>query len=63
MTQHTPGPWVSHNPNTATYDTPDGTKVPVELADNVECLADVLHIVQIREEQRATIAKATGEAT
>lgn len=56
--KHTPGPWVSHNPLTQTYDTKDGTKVPTELADCAECMADVIHIAGIREKQRAAIAKA-----
>lgn len=44
--------WVTYNPLTATYDTPDGTSVAAELADNVQCLADVLHLAQIRAKQR-----------
>lgn len=60
--QHTPGPWVRFNPATQTYDTPDGTRVAVELVDSVVCLADVLRIACIREDQRAAIAKATGSA-
>ncbi len=44
--------WVKYNPLTATYDTPDGTKVAQELADSAECLADVLHIANVREKQR-----------
>ena len=45
--------WVKYNPRTATYDTPDGTSVAAELVDNVQCLSDVLHIAQIRANQRA----------
>jgi hypothetical protein len=45
--------WVTYNPLTATYDTPDGTSVAAELVDNVQCLADVLHIAAIRAKQRA----------
>jgi hypothetical protein len=45
--------WVTYNPLTATYDTPDGTSVSAELVDNVQCLADVMHIAQIRAKQRA----------
>ena len=45
--------WVTYNPLTATYDTPDGTSVAAELVDNVQCLADVLHIAHIRAKQRA----------
>lgn len=44
--------WVTYNPATATYDTPDGTSVAAELVDNVQCLADVLHIARLREKQR-----------
>ena len=52
--------WVTYNPLTATYDTPDGTKVAAELVDSVQCLADVLHIAQIREAQRSAMAAAGG---
>lgn len=48
-------PWVRHNHLTATYDTPDGTRVAQEVVDNVESLADVLHVATIREDQRATL--------
>lgn len=44
--------WVTYNPATATYDTPDGTSVAAELVDNVQCLADVLQIATIRDKQR-----------
>jgi len=47
--------WVAYNPNSATYDTPDGTSIPEELIDNAQCLADVLHISIIREKQRAAM--------
>lgn len=62
MSKHTPGrlttpdSWLRYNALTHTYDTPDGTTVPTELADNVECLADVLRIADIRASQRAAIA-------
>lgn len=46
-------PWVQFNPLTHAYETRDGTTVGAELADNVECLVDVLHIATIREQQRA----------
>jgi len=52
--------WVRYNPATATYDTPDGTRVAAELVDNVACLADVLYIALIRKEQREAIAKDSG---
>lgn len=48
-----PVAWVKYNHLTDTYDTPDGTKISSELADNVACVADVLHIASIRENQRA----------
>lgn len=41
-----------YNVLTATYDTPDGTKVAAEIVNNVHCLADVLHICDIRQKQR-----------
>ncbi len=62
MNKHTPEPWVRYNPNTVTYDTPDGTEIPAERTDNVECLADVFYIAHVREKQRAAIAAAKGEA-
>lgn len=48
--------WVTYNPMTNTYDTPDKTSVAAELVDNVQCLADVLLITQIRTKQRAAPA-------
>jgi hypothetical protein len=45
--------WVTYNPLTNTYDTPDSTSVAAELVDNVQCLADILNIAQIRAKQRA----------
>jgi hypothetical protein len=50
-------PWVVFNNCTQTYDTRDGTKVAAELVDNVQCLADVLRISLIREDQRAALKK------
>lgn len=47
--------WVKFNPLTATYDTPDGTKVPEELADNAQSIADLLHTADVRAQQRAAI--------
>lgn len=44
--------WVKFNPLTQAYETPDGTAVAAELADNVHSLADVLAICAIRERQR-----------
>lgn len=37
---------------TQTYDTQDGTKVAAELVENVQCLADVFVITNIRQDQR-----------
>lgn len=51
--------WVLLNPHTMTYDTRDGTRVAVELVDNVRCLADVLRIAQIRDEQRQQLSVTT----
>lgn len=53
--------WVFFNDLTMTYDTPDGTKVAAELIDNAQCLADVLYIAIIRQEQRDAIKKATEQ--
>ncbi|HET8694999.1 MAG TPA: hypothetical protein VFM33_10065 [Aquabacterium sp.] len=53
--------WVTYNPQTATYDTPDGTSVPAEIVDNCWCLADVLRVCQLRTEQRAA-QQSKGEA-
>ena len=44
--------WVTFNPITMTYDTPDGTSVVAEVVDDAQCFADVLRIAQIRETQR-----------
>jgi hypothetical protein len=54
--KHTHDDWVRYNPATATYDTPDGTSVAAEIVENACCLADVLRIARLREEQRAAIA-------
>ena len=54
--------WVTYNPLTATYDTPDGTAVAAELVESVQCMADLLNIAQIRAEQRTDdTAPAAGE--
>ena len=58
MSKHTPGPWVRFNPLTQSYETRDGTSVAAEVIESVKCLADVLRIASIREDQRAAIAKA-----
>ena len=44
--------WVKYNPLMHTYDTPDGTMVSAELVDSAQCMADVLHIANIRAQQR-----------
>ena len=56
----TPEPlvWVFFNEKTATYETRDGTKVAAELADEVTCFAEVLHIAKIRGDQRAAAIRA-----
>jgi len=59
--KHTPGPWVIYNHLTDTYDTPDGTKVPAMLVSSAQRLVDVMHIAQMREAQRAAIAKAQSQ--
>jgi hypothetical protein len=52
-----PLPWVRFNPLTSCYETPDGTQSAVELVDTAQCLADVLHIADIRSRQRETATK------
>lgn len=52
-----PADWVQFDPLTHTYVTGDGTRIAAEIADNVQCLADVLRISVIREQQRAAIRK------
>lgn len=44
--------WTRYNPLTCSYETPDGTSVAEEVADNANCLVDVLHIATIRDKQR-----------
>ncbi len=48
---------VVYNHNTATYDTPDDTKVAFELVDNVQCMLDLLYISLIRDKQCKVIEK------
>lgn len=57
-----PEQWVRYNHLTNTYDTPDGTRVASEITDNVTCLADVVRIAQIREEQRTALTTEGGAA-
>ena len=47
--------WVTYNVDTKTYDTPDGTKIPAELYDSIECLLDVYNIAVMRDNQRKSI--------
>lgn len=44
--------WAPLNPLTQMVETGDGTEVAVELTDSVTCLADILHIARIRDDQR-----------
>lgn len=44
--------WVRFNNRTQCYETKDGTSVSAELVENAQCLADVLHVSNIREKQR-----------
>ena len=61
MSKHTLNVWVKWNPLTQTYDTPDGTSVAGELVNNAQTMLDALRIATIRGQQRAAIAKATGQ--
>lgn len=44
--------WTTLNPLTHMVETGDGTQVSVEVTDSVDCLADILRICQIRDDQR-----------
>ena len=46
--------WAAYNHLTNTCDTKDRTNVAVELFENAQCFADILHIARIRDEQRET---------
>ena len=46
--------WAAYNHLTNTCDTKYGTTVAVELFENAQCFSDILHIAQIRDEQRET---------
>lgn len=50
--------WVQYDERTHEYVTGDGTRVCAFLCDNVHCLADVLHIANIRAKQRADMQAA-----
>jgi len=54
MSRKTESSWVTYNDATATYDTPDGTKVATELCDMAQSMLDVFRIAGIREDQRTT---------
>lgn len=61
MTAAQQQPWVQFNHLTQTVETRDGTAVAVEVTDSVQCIADVLNIANVREQQRA--AKVEGSAS
>lgn len=48
--------WVEFDHLTQNYRTPDSTAVAAEIIDNVQCLADILHIAGIRQRQREKMA-------
>jgi hypothetical protein len=50
--------WLRFNHLTQCVETKDGTSVPVELTDNVTCLADVFYVANIRADQRDAMLKA-----
>lgn len=60
-TQHAPE-WVQFNHLTQSVESRDGTAVAVEVTDNVQCFADVMHIAGVREQQRAAQAVTTTGA-
>jgi hypothetical protein len=47
--------WLRFNDLTQCVETKDGTSVPVELTDNLTCLADVAYIATLREKQREEV--------
>lgn len=49
--------WVRYDTQNHVYRTKDGTAVAGELIENVQCLAHVLHICQIRDRQRKAMTK------
>jgi hypothetical protein len=49
--------WVVLDPLTQSYRTRDGTTIPAELVDNITCLADVLRIAVMRDNQRAELRR------
>ena len=64
----TDAPWIRLDILNHTYITGDGTIVAAELVDNACCLLDILHIANIRQQQRSerkdtTRAAYTGEAS
>jgi hypothetical protein len=46
---------VTYNHLTDIYETPDGTTVSALLVDGAQCVADVLHIAAVREQQRVAM--------
>lgn len=56
-----PRQWVQFHPATHCYETGDGTRVAAELVDSAHCVADFLHIANIREGQRAHGIKQGGQ--
>jgi hypothetical protein len=47
--------WLRFNHLTQCVETKDGTSVPVELTDEITCLADVFYIAKLRADQRDAI--------
>ena len=52
--------WLRFNDLTQCVETKDGTSVPVELTDNVTCLADAFYIATLRAKQREEGADMTN---
>lgn len=57
---HSTDGWVRFNHLTWMYETKDGTEIPAETVDSVQCLADVLRIADIREKQRITLKETNN---
>lgn len=51
------GSWVQFDHLTQAYVTGDKTSVSAEVVDSAQCFADVLHISEIRANQRAARAR------
>lgn len=54
--------WVEFDEKNQGYTTQDGTFVASEIVENASCLADVLRISQIRNEQRSAFKLERGTA-